>query len=349
MRRTRFLLCAGLLCTGATLSATLPASAQKPAAKPTAAKPAAAKPAASAAGPALPSKIPLSAPFAIVNGVSIPVSEYLDRMSMAFGGQMREALVEEVLVREEAKRRKISASPAEVDAVVNRVFNDNAGRYGGEAGLADELKKTRGWTLSDYKSVIRVQAGVQVLRTKIAASLVPASAVKDADIEARYEAQRSAFAIPDTVRISHILVRRAAEGEAADAEAKTKAERLLEKASASQGAEFDKIAKESSDDKISGAQGGVIPTDIVRGGNPFGAEFESQVFSAPVGVLKQVIPTPLGYHIIRVDSRKEGRQLPLTEVKTQVRDGLLAEKRQQAFEELFVRLRTAAKVEVGKF
>ena len=339
MRSTRLLLCAG-----AGLLAALPVAAQKPPAKP-AAKPSAA--ASTAVGPALPSKVPLASPYLIVNGVTIPVSEYIDRMSMAFGGQMREALVEEALVRSEAKKRKITATPADIDSLVKQVIASGEGQYGSAKGLDDELKKTRGWSREDYLVMLRQQAAVQVLRNKIAASLVPVSTVKDEEVEARYNDQRAAFAVPDSVRISHILIRRNT-GEAADAEARKKAEGVLKRVQDSQGKDFAKIAKDESDDRNSGAQGGTIPIDVIRGGNSFGAQFDAVVFSAPVGVIDQVIPTPLGYHIIRVDSRKEGRQMPLSEVRTQVRDVILSQKRREAYEELFVRLRTAAKVEAGK-
>ncbi|HTE21086.1 MAG TPA: peptidyl-prolyl cis-trans isomerase [Armatimonadota bacterium] len=297
--------------------------AKKPAAAP--GKAAAPKP----TGPDLPSKVPGGLPFCVVNGEAVSLEAYVDRLSIAFGPQVREALIEEALIRQEAKRRKVLVTQAEINAAAAQAYTATVRQYGDEKKLAEDLLKSRGWTPADYKSVIRAQTEHQVLRRKLAASLVKADAVTDKQVEERYTEQRAAFTQPETVKISHILVRRPEEGEG--------------------GADFAQVARESSDDKITGKGGGEIPTPIGRGANPFGAAFEAAVYGAPVGLVGQVVVTPLGYHVIRVDSTQEGRTPPLAEVREQIRTALLAEKRDEALGELFVRLRTNAKIETGKF
>jgi len=313
-----------------------------PAAKPTASSP--------AGGPDLPSTLPLTGPVAVVNGEAIPISLYVDRLSLRYGPDVRESLIQEVVVRQEAKRRGISASAAEIDGVVQRTYSETVRKVGDESKLADELKRTRGWTPSDFKAVIRREADVQVLRAKLAEALVKPTEVKDEEIEKRYSENREAFVQPDTVRISHILIRRPAGGDAQkEAAAKARAEELLKRVSDARGANFDALAKQMSEDAVTGPTGGKLPTDIVRGQHPFGAAFEATVFNAPAGLVEQVIATPMGYHVIRVDSKKAGRTLPLTEVKEQLRTSLLTERRDQKLDELFLKLRTTAKINTGKF
>jgi parvulin-like peptidyl-prolyl isomerase len=273
----------------------------------------------------------------------------VDRLSVRYGPEVREILIEETLLQQEAKRRKIAASPAEVNAAVERAFQENVRRYGSEQRLADELARSRGWSTTDYRSVIRAQAQPQVLREKLAAALVKESDVTDAQISEAYEARRAAFRQPDAVRISHILVRRAGEADSPkDREAKAKAEQALQRVKANP-ASFEQVAKETSEDRVTGDKGGVVPTDILRGANPFGSAFEAAVFPASVGVVGEIIASPAGYHVVRVDSKREGRDVPLDEVKGQLRTALLAERRAQAIDELMVRLRSQAKVETGKF
>jgi parvulin-like peptidyl-prolyl isomerase len=319
-----------------------PALAQK--SKP--AKPAA--PGARKSGPDLPSRAPSGAPIATVNGERIPMSLYIDRLSLAYGPQIREALIEEALISQEAKRRKISVSAAEIDATVSRTFQDSVRRFGDQEKLAAELARTRGWTVEDYRSVIRSQAPAQTARQKLAEALVKPAEIKDADVEKRYEEQKQTFTQPDSVRMSHILIRRGSDEEK-DRAAKTRAEELLKKVQAAKGANFEQIARESSEDRITGPEGGKVPIDIGRGAHPFGAAFDSAVFGVPSGVVEEVIASPDGYRIVRVDQKKEGRVVPLAEVKEQVRAALLQERRAQALDELFVRLRTQAAVETGKF
>jgi parvulin-like peptidyl-prolyl isomerase len=300
-------------------------------------------------GPDRPSQLPGSAPFVTVNGETIPVSTYIDRMSVAFAPQMREVLVEEALIRGEAKKRGIKPTEAEIDGLVQKAFGDTLRRYGSEENLAKELKATRGWSVADYKAVIREQAAPQILKEKVAASLVKDDEVKDEEIIQRYEANKMQFNVPDTITISHIMVLRpqGATPEK-DAAAKAKAQGLLEKALAP-GADFAKLAQENSDDKSTGAKGGKIASELVRGAHPFGEVFESKVFNAEPGIIKEVIPTPIGYHVVRLDSKKPGRLLALAEVKKQIQQSILAERRQSAFEKLFVELRTKATIDTGRF
>jgi foldase protein PrsA len=321
-----------------------------PASIPTVGAAAPAKPGAPAAGvaPALPSKAPATAAVAIVNGEAIPLAAYLDRLSVNLGAGVRDGLIEELLVRQEAKRRRLTASAADLERVTDRIYKQTAESYGGEARLIETLKATRGWSKETYRWVIRSQAAPQVLREKLAATLVPASAVTDAETAARYEEARALFAEPDSVRISHILIahpENAGEGAAARA----RAQRLLDRIRLGGGASFEQVARESSDDKATAAQGGKLPLDLKRGQHPYGAAFDAAVFNAGVGLVPEVVAAPDGYHVVRVDTKTPGRQLPLSEVREQVRASLLQEKREEAMEKLFLRLRTEAKISVGRF
>ena len=302
------------------------------------------------AGPILPSKAPQTAPLAIVNGERIPLSLYLDRLSLKYGPEFREALIEETLIRQEAKRRKLTATRAEIEALVKRTVKDSATSLGGEDRLAAELERTRGWTLDDYRSVVREQASAQIHKEKIAAQLVAPAKVTAKEIEQAYNEQRQSFAEPDTAQISHILVKRPlANDSAADRAARERANGLLDKIKLDGAEAFSAAAKADSDDKITGPMGGKIPTPITRGQHPFGAAFEAAVFGGEPGLVQEVVATPTGYHVIRIDSKKPGRQLPLAEVKDRIRAALLAQRRAQALDELYVRLRSSAKVQVGRF
>ncbi len=334
-----------------------PAVAQtaRPPARPTSpSKPATAKPAAPAAkglvGPDLPSRLRGEAPFCTINGEKIPISTYVDRLSLQFAPQIRDQLIVETLLRQEARARKLTATPAEVDTVSRRALEENSRRYGGLPGLEAELKRSRGWGLADFRQVIHDQAEVQVLREKLGAALVKAADIKDAELEPLYEQRKDTFRQPDIVRMSHILIRRP-EGanEAQEKAARARAEGLLTLARAANGANFEALAREHSEDKDSGARGGKFPVPIPRDANPFGANFEAVVFSAPVGVVGEVVATPLGFHVIRVDAKTEGRYLALAEVREQLRAAVVNDRREKALDELFVRLRTRAKIETGKF
>jgi len=324
-------------------AACVPAAAQK---KP----PRGARPAAKGPGPDLPSKAPPGAAAATVNGEAVTVSAYVDRLSLRFGPQIREELIADILLRQEAKQRKMAVSRAEVDAFVAKVYGETVRRMGSEQKLADDLRKTRGWSAEDYKIALRAQAEPQLIREKLAAVLVQDDGVSEADISARYEQRRQTFMRPATIRISHIMVRRA-QGATAEQEtaARTKAEGLLKRVRDAAGKNFEQIARENSEDPATAASGGRLPVDLAREANPFGAAFEAVVFNAPVGVVGEVVATPMGFHVIRVDERKGGGAVPLAEVREQIKAALLFERRAQALDELLLRLRTSAKIVTGKY
>lgn len=333
-----------LLPLAASLALLSPAAAQTSKGKPQ--RPAAA----SKAGPDTPSKLPLTAPLAKVNGQAIPLSLYLDRLSLRYGPELREVLIEELLIRQECVRRKITATPQDVNSAVERTFSATVANYGSEAQLAKELGRSRGWTPADYRAVIRSQVDIQVLREKLAASLVKASEIKDADVEARYTERKQSFVQPDMVRISHILIKKTVDGDPDKEKAqRAKAEDLLKKIVAADGKNFEDLARESSEDPATNIRGGRLPVDLARGAHPFGGAFDATVYAAPVGLIKQIVAAPDGYHIVRVDSKKEGRTLQLADVKEQIVASMLAEQRDRELSELLVKLRSSAKVDTGKF
>jgi len=301
-------------------------------------------------GPDVPSKLPAKSSVAKVNGEAIPLTLYVDRLSLANGPEIREVLVQEALIRQEAKRRKLAVTAAEIESAVERAYAATALNAKGEKQLAVELKKARGWSPTDYRAVLRSQVGVQLLREKIAVTLVKPSEIKAEDIEARYNQHKQAFVQPDTARVSHILIRKSPNGDPDKEKAqRAKADSLLKQIIAADGKNFEDIAREHTEDEPTKLRGGRIPVDLIRGGHPFGGVFDATVYSAPVGLIKEVIPAPDGYHIVRVDSKKEGRVLQLADVSEQVRGSILEELRDRALSELLVRLRSSAKVETGKF
>ncbi|MFN3653555.1 MAG: peptidyl-prolyl cis-trans isomerase [Armatimonadota bacterium] len=320
------------------------APAKKPAAKP-APKPAAPKSPAGV-GPDLPSALKPHAPAFSVNGEVIAVSTYVDRLSLTFGPDLREMLVEEALIRQEAKKRKITATAQEIQATADRRYRETLRPpLETEEKLAEELKRKRGWTLADYKKVLRDQAPVAVLREKLAASLVKPSDVTAEMVQEYYTQNQARFTIPDTVRISHILIRRdRKEGEAA---ARETAEKLLTQLQVD--GDFAELAKKHSDDKLTAAGGGTVPLELTRSTHPFGEAFEAAVFNAEKGLVGEVVPSSLGFHVVKVDERKPGRALPLEEVREHIHRELLAGTRNQKLQELMIRLRNQAKIETGKF
>ena len=124
----------------------------------------------------------------------------------------------------------------------------------------------------------------------------------DAALHAYYDSHKADW---EEVKARHILIRfqgskmPLAEGkkELTDAEALAKATELRAKIVA--GADFAEVAKENSDDKGSGANGGDLGS---FGKGQMVPEFDKEAFLLPVGQMSQPVKTQFGYHLIKVEA-----------------------------------------------
>jgi peptidyl-prolyl cis-trans isomerase D len=141
-----------------------------------------------------------------------------------------------------------------------------------------------------------------------------------------YTRHLETFQRPEQVWARHILFKVASSASAEqEAQARARAEAVL--AALQNGEDFATLAKQHSEDTATAEQGGDL------GYFPRGqmvAPFEEVAFSLPVGQLSGVIRTPFGWHILRVEDRREAETKPLAEVEQEIRDKIREEKARDA-------------------
>ena len=145
-------------------------------------------------------------------------------------------------------------------------------------------------------------------------------------MQERYQEKLKSMPAEEEVHARHILV--ATEQEAKDLLAELK-----------KGTPFDKLAKEKSTDKASGAEGGDLGwfkrTDMVK-------EFADAAFNLKKGELSDTpVKTQFGYHIIKVEDRRQAPPPSFDELAEQIRE----EMGREAVGQFFDQLRSTAKVE----
>jgi len=145
------------------------------------------------------------------------------------------------------------------------------------------------------------------VRRLLASSVLRKVAVTEEAVEAYYSTHGDEFQVPESVTVRQILV--ATLNEARDVR------RRLQKDPRS----FDALARTLSQSP-EGDQGGLMGT-FSRGQLP--KELDAAAFALRPGAISGVVETPLGYHVLRVDSRQDARQEPLEECRDQIRSGLL--------------------------
>src|SRR5690349_15589834 len=145
-------------------------------------------------------------------------------------------------------------------------------------------------------------------------------------LQKRYEERLKAMPTEEEVHARHILVSTEDEAKALIAELK-------------KGAAFDKLAKEKSTDKASGAEGGDLgwfkKSDMVK-------EFADAAFNLKKDELTETpVKTQFGYHVIKVEDRRKAPPPAFEEMADQLRE----ERAREAVTAQPDQMRSAAKIE----
>jgi len=156
--------------------------------------------------------------------------------------------------------------------------------------------------------------------------------IGDDELKAYYEKHKSDW---DEIHSRHILIRMAGspvpvkpgQKDLTDAEALAKAQEIRKKIAG--GADFGAIALAESDDTGSGAKGGDLGT--TKRGQMVPA-FEDAAFGLKPGELSEPIKSQFGYHVIKLDSKSNGKTFE--EARPELEKRLRPEAAQKALEDI---------------
>ena len=166
--------------------------------------------------------------------------------------------------------------------------------------------------------------------------------VSEEDIKAYYESHKDEFKTPEMVRSRHILIKTDPSASDNDKKnAKEKAEDILKKIKS--GEDFAKLASDISDDTGSKPKGGEL------GFFPKGRmvkSFEDAAFSLNPGEVSEIVETQFGYHIIKVEEKKEPGMEPFDTAKEKIKQKLLQERTKTKVTEFIEKAMKEANIEV---
>ena len=140
--------------------------------------------------------------------------------------------------------------------------------------------------------------------------------VKDDEVKGYYDANPDQFKRGESVNASHILVD--SEEKAADILAKINAGELT----------FEDAAKQFS--SCPSAKDGGSLGDFTRG--QMVPEFDEACFSMEIGEIRGPVKTQFGYHLIRLNAKNEAAQVSFGEIREQLKQKLIADKQQAAYQ-----------------
>ncbi|MBW4841321.1 MAG: peptidylprolyl isomerase [Paenibacillaceae bacterium] len=234
---------------------------------------------------------------ATVNGVEITKDRLFDELAASGGEQALTNLINQELVNQEATKKNITVTDADIDAEIESYKT----QFGSEDALNQALVQY-GMTLDDLRKQV-------VMELKLTKLLEPQIKVTDEQIKETFESYKDSFNTPEQVRTSVILV-------ATEQEAKDIVKQLNE------GADFAELAKSKSLDPATKEQGG--DTDFFARGEKEEA-VETAAFKLAKGEISEPVKTTEGYQVIKVTDKKEAHTATLEEKKEEIRKGLVSQ------------------------
>ncbi len=156
----------------------------------------------------------------------------------------------------------------------------------------------------------------QLLMEYAIAKCVDGVRVTEEEVKAYYEAHLSELDGGETVNASHILV-----------DSEEKANELLAAIEAGE-ISFEDAAREHSSCP-SAAEGGSLG-DFGRG--QMVPEFDEACFDMAIGEVRGPVQTQFGYHLIRLNGKKDAEPIPYADIRPQLQEQVLREKQQAAYQ-----------------
>ena len=177
--------------------------------------------------------------------------------------------------------------------------------------------------------------------------------IYEEDIQDYYENNQADYFVEKQYKAKHILFRvednflpgeeipvdeKEKQLNEAEAKAKARAEDVLKKIKR-EDAPFELMAKQHSDDKMSGENGGDLGT--FPKGTMVG-DFEAALDTMKPGEIAGPVKTPFGYHIIKLENVQEQRIKPLDQVKPEIVEKLKGMKARQRIRRIAKKIFSAA-------
>ncbi|QPJ63449.1 MAG: hypothetical protein G3M70_16845 [Candidatus Nitronauta litoralis] len=201
----------------------------------------------------------------------------------------------------------------------------------------EEMLSKESTTMEQYKETIRKQ----ILVSKVVGFQVKnRTKVSEKEVRDYFRKHRKDFSLSPKVKARHILF-------ILD-EGLTKEQKDQKKQTAAQvkqmldnGEKFEELAKKYSED-VSASEGGDLGY-LERG--KMVIDLENVIFSLKAGEVSDLVRTPYGIHIVKVDAVKPGGTKPFEEVRPEIENVLKSKKFQTNYESYMRDLRKSAFIE----
>ncbi|MFQ5780147.1 MAG: peptidyl-prolyl cis-trans isomerase [Nitrospiria bacterium] len=230
-------------------------------------------------------------------------------------------LIERKMLLQEARRLQMSLSENEIQERFKEI-RDGKDEETFLQSLTEQNLTREKWEKSTLENLL-----IEKLLDRINPDQ---GAVTEEEMRRYYENHEEKWRVGERVKLRQIVV---------EAEAEAEALRL----SITEGSDFSEAAKQHSQLSQIGERGDLG----YLGRSEIPIEFDP-LFQSRIGTVSQVIKTPFGYHLVKVEDRKPAETLPFEAVKGEIQQVLMEKKRERFFVEWIDKIRRRTEVIINE-
>ena len=256
-------------------------------------------------------------------GRFVSVNEYLTNLRLQ---EKIDVLIDDVLIRQQAKKFKIDVSDKEVEGIIDNIKKQY---LIDDAELKAKLKEDN-VSYDDFIAGIRSN----VVKGRLLARVIsPEVNVSEKDLRQYYDKHKDEF-VDEEYRLQQIFVSGQRDGQ----KRVTEAYNLLQ-----EGKSFESVAKDYSDDTKSASAGGDIgyvkKVDLIP-------QLRAAVVFLTPGVYSSIITTPYGFHILKLVEKKKGETLTFEMARDSIHEKIVQEESEKRYNDYVGKLRKGSYIEV---
>jgi len=274
------------------------------------------------------------------------VMEEMERVKREVSGQMdpsqmqqmepmikymaMQRVVDREVLEQAVEEQDVQADPEAVQAEIDKLKSQYPSeemfqQFLAQAGVSEDDFK------QEIQNIVKFNAYIE--------GKVEAEQPTEQEIQEVYEANKEMLKEPEQAEVQQIYFATSpGAGEAEKQEKLAAAKEAAEKAQG--GAQFDTLVQEYSDSPEK-AEGG--KKTYPKGQMP--GDFDEVVFAMEAGQVSEPIETPMGYYVVKVVEIKDERTIPLEEVKEDISNYLLEEKKKREVYTVIQQLKEEADIE----
>ncbi|OGW78937.1 MAG: hypothetical protein A2Z83_06925 [Omnitrophica bacterium GWA2_52_8] len=244
-------------------------------------------------------------------------------------------LIEDRLVYQEAKLREVEVEPTRIDQDLEQFKAQFENQE-----IYEQALQEQGISETELRERLKRQAMIRYLHdSEIRSKIV----ISPTDLQNYYQKNIAQFSEEPKLKIRSITIKKsfdAREKGIMDEKAVEKIKSL--RAQIIKGEDFDALAKANSEDTRA-QQGGL--SDWIRRGDMIAA-IDDVIFKLNPGDVSEMIETPMGYHIFRIEEKQEGFKKTFDQVRDEIKMMIYQEQFRKRFDEWLTELKKKAYISI---